>query len=329
MLNRFTFDIDIIDKRIPLLIGYVLLLAFLVLVDIAAVLIGAQDFYLIIPCILFLMIGHIVKNRYMKAKREMIRLYSISKSPISGLTEAIIKGSPLIRALNREDYFSEKMSEYIEENNKSGYVGYGLDQWFQQRMAIFAWIVVLIPSYAYIIYQFYNLEPNSDFKYETLVIFVIRTSSLAADYTVFIRDSAELEYSLIAVERCQGFEQLESESGYRGLESGESNKKSGKSDTRDKKYEEVLFPEGGIEVSNIVAHYPGSEQGKPVLNGVSVSIKPREKIGIVGRTGAGKSSFIKLFSRLLLPTSGHIKIDGKDISKLDLKHLRHQIMVIS
>jgi ABC-type multidrug transport system fused ATPase/permease subunit len=129
-LNRFTFDIDIIDKRIPLLIGYVLLLMFLVIVDIAAILIGAQDFWLIIPCIIFLVVGHLTRKRYMKAKREMMRLYSISKSPISGLAEAIIKGSPLIRALNREEYFSKKMLHYIEENNKSGYVGYGLDQWF-------------------------------------------------------------------------------------------------------------------------------------------------------------------------------------------------------
>lgn len=304
---------------------------FLVLVDIAAVLIGANDFWLIIPCILFLIVGHIMRLRYMKAKREMMRLYSITKSPISGLTEALIKGSPLIRALNREEYFSNKMCEYIEENNKSGYVGYGLDQWFQQRMAIVAWFIVLIPSYAYVIYKFFNLEPNTDFKYETLVLFVLRTSSLAADYTTFSRDSAELEYSLIAIERCHGFEELRSEPGYRELPSGEGkpeNKKD-KPEGRNEEHEEILFPNGNIKVDNIVAYYPGTEQGTPVLNGVNVEIVAGEKIGIVGRTGAGKSSFIKLFSRLLIPSSGTITIDGKDISKLDVKHLRHQIMVIS
>jgi hypothetical protein len=84
-------------------------------------------------------------------------------------------------------------------------------------MAILAWFIVLIPSYAYVIYQFYNLEPNSDFKYETLVIFVLRTSSFAADYTTFSRDSGELEYSMIAVERCYAFEKYDSEPGYQGL----------------------------------------------------------------------------------------------------------------
>lgn len=159
LLNRFTFDIDIIDKRIPPLIGYVTLLLFLVLVDIAAVLIGVDNILIAIPCAVFLVIGHIIRMRYMKSKREMMRLYSISKSPISGLTESIIKGSPLIRALRREDYFSSRMEMDIDENSKSGYVSWGLDKWFQQRMAIVAWVVVLIPAYAYVIVKFLTMKP--------------------------------------------------------------------------------------------------------------------------------------------------------------------------
>ena len=53
LLNRFTFDIDIIDKRIPLLIGYVSLLFCLVLVDIAAVLMGVDNILIAIPCVVF------------------------------------------------------------------------------------------------------------------------------------------------------------------------------------------------------------------------------------------------------------------------------------
>ena len=332
LLNRFSYDIDIVDKRIPLLIGYTLMLFFLVLVDIAAVLLGVQDFWLLIPCAIFLIVGHCIRLAYMKAKREMMRLYSISKSPISGLTESIIKGSPLIRALGREKYFSNKMMSHIEDSNKNGYAVFGLDIWFQQLMQILAWVVVLIPAYSYLIYKFHNLKPNNDFKYENLVFFVLKTSSLANDYTSFQRDFAELENSMIALERCQGFEELKSEAAYQKLPYSEKGFKISKFQDidRDIQYKEELFKYGQINVDNVTAYYPGSESSKkPVLRNVTMEIKSGEKIGVVGRTGAGKSSFIKLFSRLLVPKSGTIKIDGIDISKLDLKHLRNQIMVIS
>lgn len=58
-------------------------------------------------------------------------------------------------------------------------------------------------------------------------------------------------------------------------------------------------------------------------------MKPGEKIGVVGRTGAGKTSLIKLFWRCLLPYEGTIKIDGKDISKCDIKTLRTEMDVVS
>lgn len=56
---------------------------------------------------------------------------------------------------------------------------------------------------------------------------------------------------------------------------------------------------------------------------------PGEKIGVVGRTGAGKTSFIKLFSRIIEPSEGSVEIDGQDISTLDLKLLRSQFNFIS
>lgn len=323
-MNKFTFDIDIIDKRIPGLIGYVTLLLFLVLVDIAAVLIGVDNLLIAIPCAVFLVIGHIIRSRYMRSKREMMRLYSISKSPISGLAESIIKGSTLIRALRREEYFTNKMHDDIDENSKSGYVSYGLDKWFQQRMAIVAWVIVLIPAYAYVIIKFLTMEPQTDFKYDALVFFVLRTASLAADYTTFCRDFAELEYSMIAIERCKAFEDLDPEKAYKNLEysQGENSKKK-ETPNRDQLYSDVLFKYGQIQVQDVTAYYPGSSNANPVLNCISIEVLAGQKIGVVGRTGAGKSSFIKIFSRLLVPKKGAIKIDGLDISKIDLKHLRH------
>lgn len=68
---------------------------------------------------------------------------------------------------------------------------------------------------------------------------------------------------------------------------------------------------------------------EPVLKKLTFRVKGGEKIGVVGRTGAGKTSFIKLFWRGLEICDGQLLIDGRDITRLDLKALRNEIMVVS
>lgn len=92
------------------------------------------------------------------------------------------------------------------------------------------------------------------------------------------------------------------------------------------KREEVVT-EGKLSFVNVSARYLSSE--KSVLKKLNFVVNPGEKVGVVGRTGSGKSSLIKLIWRYMFPSKGRIMIDGKDISKVDLKALRSQIVVIS
>ena len=68
---------------------------------------------------------------------------------------------------------------------------------------------------------------------------------------------------------------------------------------------------------------------EPVLKNLNLEVLPGQKIGVVGRTGAGKTSFIKVFWKGLDLCDGRMLIDGKDISRIDLKYLRKEIMVVS
>ena len=65
-----------------------------------------------------------------------------------------------------------------------------------------------------------------------------------------------------------------------------------------------------------------------VLKGVSLRIKPREKIGICGRTGAGKSSLTLALFRIIEPVTGKILLDGRDIYNLGLHRLRSALTII-
>ena len=84
--------------------------------------------------------------------------------------------------------------------------------------------------------------------------------------------------------------------------------------------------EGKVELRDIVLKY--RPELPPVLKGISMSIKGGEKIGIVGRTGAGKSSIMVALYRLVELSGGSIHIDDIDISKLGLRDLRSSVAII-
>ena len=84
--------------------------------------------------------------------------------------------------------------------------------------------------------------------------------------------------------------------------------------------------EGELEFKDVHLRYrPNCEK---VLNGISFKVEPGQKVGIVGRTGAGKSTMFMALSRIVELESGSIEIDGQDISKLNLKAVRDQITMI-
>ena len=84
--------------------------------------------------------------------------------------------------------------------------------------------------------------------------------------------------------------------------------------------------QSGIVVHNVSFHYPGSD--RPVLDGISLRIRSGEHIALVGENGSGKTTFVKLLSRLYDPTAGAITFDGTDIRELSLRDLRQRISVV-
>lgn len=329
LLNRFSNDIDIIDRRIPQLIGYVTIIVLVVIVDLVAVVLASGNYFFIIPCVAYIVLGVWYRTRFMRAQREVMRLYSISKSPISGWGEAMVKGAPILRTLGKQEYAGGKMDLIIEENMKNLVVKEAIIVWFNDRMAIWGWIIVLLPAYIYVILKF---RTDETINYANFVLLVIRTSSLASDFDILVANSSNLELDAIAIERCKGFEEIKPESNYKTLKLDqkeyEFNLKK-EFDCLDAKRwkDKRVFKSGKIEVRNVTASYPTREE--PILKSINVVLNPGEKVGIIGRTGAGKSSFIKLFSRILTPDSGKVLIDDIDLASMDLKILRDQITTIS
>ena len=83
---------------------------------------------------------------------------------------------------------------------------------------------------------------------------------------------------------------------------------------------------GHIEFEDVTFHYPGS--ATPAVKDISLTIEPGQIVGIVGRSGSGKTTITRLLQGLYRPQTGLIKIDGQDLKELDLAHLRTQIGVV-
>ena len=85
-------------------------------------------------------------------------------------------------------------------------------------------------------------------------------------------------------------------------------------------------PGRGLELEHVCFTYPGSDA--PALDDITLSIRPGESLAIVGENGSGKTTLIKLLTRLYEPTSGHIRLDGLDLTEWDIDALRQRVGVI-
>ena len=81
--------------------------------------------------------------------------------------------------------------------------------------------------------------------------------------------------------------------------------------------------QGAIEFRQLDFHYPDQQQA--ALQGINLIVRPGEKIGIIGRSGSGKSSLAKLIVGLYQPDAGSLLVDGIDVRQLDVSDLRHNI----
>ena len=305
IVNRFSADIDKIDLTIPFLIADFFFCVCEVVAIIAIISYSTPRFlYVIVP--LFI-IYFFIQRYYIKSSRQLKRLESISKSPIfSHFTESVT-GAITIRAFSQSNRFSNESEAKVDGNVRCNYYNYCSNRWLAIRIETLGNIIIFFAA-LFAILDRENLTPGK------AGLSISYAMQITDTLTWMVRMLCDLETNCVALERVLEYiKGNPQEADWEGFEYTD-------------KHLENWPSKGCIELENYETRYrPGLDL---VLRGINLTVGSEKKVGICGRTGAGKSSLTLALFRIIEPTLGQIIIDGKNISKLGLHQLRSRLTII-
>jgi ATP-binding cassette subfamily C (CFTR/MRP) protein 4 len=302
VLNRFTKDQSAVDEFLPLSLWDVVQLGVLLVAII--IVIALTNPFALISLVVIIPVFFYVRRRYVASSREIKRLDGVTKSPVLAFFSSTLDGIATVRAYGMEDKFMANFIKKIDRNNRAWFSFLYLSRWLGFRLDMSSSLMVLAASLAAVLTRS-SINPSlAAFS----LLYVLRLTSM---FQWVVRQSAEVENYMTSLERIHTYSQLPSEGELviEGSRPGES------------------WPQkGAIEVSNFKMRY--RPELDLVLKGLEFKVKPGEKVGVCGRTGAGKSSLFSAFYRLVNKDDGHIKIDDVDINSIGLNDLRSKLSII-
>ncbi|GMM34193.1 hypothetical protein DASC09_015180 [Saccharomycopsis crataegensis] len=305
ILNRFSEDISKFDTQFPHAV-YV----FGIVVLKSAYCLGMIVFSL--PTSIFALAGlgyifYYIQVYYIVASRETKRFDSVTKSPVYSHVHESLVGVDTIRAFGQESRFEFINSSNLNHNLAGGIASVWMTRWLGFRLKSVSAILVFIICFLCVA----SLATSTPFSAGVVGILTLFILQVTDEFIWLVRMGVEVENSGVSIERILEYCDLPSERPY----------------VIENSRPPIQWPmNGGIKFQNYTTKY--NAEAKPVLNNVSFEVKPQEKVGIVGRTGAGKSTLTLALFRIIEATGGSIIVDGVDTSKMGLYDLRSKLNII-
>ncbi|XP_065369875.1 probable multidrug resistance-associated protein lethal(2)03659 [Calliphora vicina] len=303
ILNRFSKDMGQVDEILPSVMMDVIQI-FLALFGILVVLCLVNPWYLLATAVL-VFIFYYLRTFYLKTSRDVKRLEAITRSPIYSHLGASLNGLATIRAFEAEQVLIAEFDNYQDLHSSGFYM------FLATSRAFGYWLDCCCVVYiAVITLSFFLFSPENG---GDVGLAITQAMGMTGMVQWGMRQSAELENTMTSVERVVEYEAIEPE---------------GELDSQpDKKPPQTWPEEGQIKFDNLCLRYNPDPKSDYVLKSLNFIIKPCEKVGIVGRTGAGKSSLINALFRLSY-NDGAVIIDQRDTNEMGLHDLRSKISII-
>jgi ABC-type multidrug transport system fused ATPase/permease subunit len=299
IMNRFSSDVNKIDESLPRSFNFFFASTIKTVFILGFIGINMPPFLLLVCCLSVLYIYY--QQYYIASSRDLKRIVSISRSPIFSHLQETLNGFETILAYNQADRFEFIHFANLSFNLKALYLFRSINRWLAARLQFMGSVIIFATSSMAVVQ---HLSPGMAGLLISYALTV--TSSLSW----IVRMTVEVETNIVSVERVLDYCDLPPEA----------------DEITDTRPPDQWPNNGSVEFDNYSTRYRLNLD--PVLNGVSFKVEPKEKIGIVGRTGAGKSTLSLALFRMIEPTGGRILIDGLDITKLGLHDLRSNLAII-
>ncbi|KAM6105939.1 LOW QUALITY PROTEIN: ATP-binding cassette sub-family C member 2 [Pterocles gutturalis] len=301
IVNRFAKDIFTIDETIPMSFRTWLSCLMGIISTLLMICLATPFFALIIiPLSIFY---YFVLRFYVSTSRQLRRLDSVTRSPIYSHFGETVSGLSVIRAYGHQERFLQQNESTMDINQKSVYSWIISNRWLAIRLEFVGSLVVFFSALLAVIAKG-TLEAG--------IVGLSVSSALNVTQTLnwLVRTSSELETNIVAVERVHEYTKVKNEALW----------------VTERRPPRGWPSKGEIQFVDYKVRY--RPELELVLQGITCNIGSTEKVGIVGRTGAGKSSLTNCLFRVLEAAGGTIFIDEVDIATIGLHDLRQNLTII-
>ncbi|TYK03884.1 ABC transporter C family member 8 [Cucumis melo var. makuwa] len=298
ILTRASSDLSIVDFDIPLAGIFVMSGALDLIVVIAIV--ASVTWEVLVVAIPAIIAATYVQSYYLATSRELIRINGTTKAPVMNYAAETSLGAVTIRAFDMTERFFQKFLKLIDTDASLFFNYNATTEWFTLRIEILqhftlftvAFLLVLLPQ------RLVGLSLSYALSFSNIHVFMARYYCTLSNY-------------IVSVERIKQYMHLPAEPPA----------------IIENSRPPFSWPTTGrIELESLKIKY--RPNAPLVLKGITCTFQEGTRVGVVGRTGSGKTTLISALFRLVEPESGRIIIDGIDICSIGLKDLRMKLSII-
>ncbi|KAI0999171.1 ABC-type transporter [Podosphaera aphanis] len=299
--NRFSRDVDVMDNELSDAIRVYLLMSVMIMSVLGLIITYFQSFAVALVPLTLLCI--LYSSYYRASAREIKRVESVLRSHVYAKFSEGLSGVACIRAYGLQHHFLNELQEAIDNMNSAYFLTFANQRWLSTRLDVVGNLLVFAMGILAVTSRF-DISPSITGLVLSYILSIVQIIQLT------VRQLAEVESGMNATERLHYYgTSLEEEAPLHTVEIRKTWPESG----------EIIF-------KNVQMRYRANLP--LVLAGLNMQVRGGERIGIVGRTGAGKSSIMLALFRLMELSAGSITIDGIDISTIGLHSLRSRLAII-
>ncbi|KAH7318162.1 multidrug resistance-associated protein [Stachybotrys elegans] len=302
LMNRFSKDLEAVDQEVaPTAIGVMSCGLSLI---VTVVLISCITPRFLIAAVFIFALFYIIAIFYLRASRDLKRLESVQRSPLFQQFGETLAGMTTIRAYGDERRFIRDNLTKVNTQGRPFIYLWACNRWLAFRADALGNLVAFFAG-VFIILQLRSIDPGA------AGISLSYAMGFTENVLWLVRQYAINEQNMNSMERVKEYLDVEQEA----------------EAIVEKNRPPANWPEQGtVEFVNYTTRYRADLE--PVLRNITLKINGKEKVGIVGRTGAGKSSLALAVFRALEAESGKIVIDGVDVGTIGLQDLRENITIV-